>query len=351
MLPNVRTLHIRTDDADEARERLAREFGGHSRVPDARGPLGYELFAVGTRGVTAGSTTARLGSTLRAATTGPTLHLPLSSTGRYRVGRRKLEAGNGVAVLLAAGHEYTARLAAGSWLALRIDTTLLSNALDAGGNRPSRAWAFDSVEVQLSAGGVAFVRETIARLRELEAAADRLAKDAIETVECRATYWLADRLQEAQGVGPVPRDSVTVAENIDRWIREHALVPITLEDLARIAGVSARVLQKACNARWGRSPLELVASHRMAAARQRILTAPSTITVTQVAIESGFSHFGRFATAYRQAYGESPSETVASRAAAWSDAAGRRQAGPCQRHDRSAAAPIRDVAHERALAP
>lgn len=109
MLPNVRTLHIRTDDADEAREQLAREFGGHSRVPDARGPLGYELFAVGTRGVMAGSTTARLGSTLRAATTGPTLHLPLSSTGRYRVGRRKLEAGNGVAVLLAAGDESTQR--------------------------------------------------------------------------------------------------------------------------------------------------------------------------------------------------------------------------------------------------
>lgn len=314
MPSSLRVVRVRSDDADEVCERLARDFGGHSRVPASSGPMGYELVAIGTRRIVAGTTSASVGSTVRAATAGPTLFVPLDAAGRFRVGRREIEARAAVGVVLAAGHEYTARLSAGSWLALRVDANLLAEALDTrrGGRRS--AWGIESVEIPLGAEDLAFVRATVARLHQLDAAPDRGAGSAIERLEQDVARWFADRLVESRGARTVPRDSAPIAERTDRWIRQHLATPIALGDLARVAGASDRVVQKACLARWGRSPLELVASHRLAAARARLLRTDPLITVTQAAIECGFSHLGRFAIAYRQAYGESPSDTLARRA-------------------------------------
>lgn len=335
MSSSLRVLRVRSDDVDELCERLARDFGRHFRVPASSGPMGYELVAIGTRRVVAGTTSANVGSTVRASTAGPTLFVPLDAAGRFRVGRREIEAAGAVGVVLPADHEYTARLSAGSWLALRVDADLLAEALDArrGGRR--RAWGIESVEVPLGAEGLAFVRATLARLHQLDAVPDRGAGPAIQRLEQDVARWLADRLVESRGARTVSRDTPTIAELTDRWIREHLAAPIALGDLARVAGASDRVVQKACLAHWGRSPLELVASHRLAAARARLLRTDPRITVTQAAIECGFSHLGRFAIAYRQAYGESPSETLAR--GAWttrSPANGRTRA---MRHDEAPA--------------
>lgn len=212
MLSSLRTVRFRTDDADEARERLARDFGSHSRVPEVCGPMGYSLDAVGTPRVMAGTTSARLGSTVRAATTGPTLHVPLDAAGQYRVGRRQFEATASVGAVLAPGHEYTARLTSGSWLALRIDTVLLTEALDARSGRRPRAWGIDSSEFPLSAEDRAFVCATIAHLRAVAAAAERPSQASVDELERSVAQWFADRLLAARGVDAVPAERVRIAD-------------------------------------------------------------------------------------------------------------------------------------------
>lgn len=310
MSPAVRTLRFRTDDPDEALDRLARAFGGHSRVPERRGPFGYDFLSLGTGRLAVGTVDARNGSTLRGTVTGFTLHLPLGAAATYRIGRSESRVAEGTGMALAAGHTYTARIAAGAWIALRMDQSLLADALDARVGGQSRAWAAESFAMPALPSDVAFARRTLASLSALARSPQRGQGSAIEAFECGAAAWLAERLLKARGARAVPRDGIRVAEGIERWIREHCAAPLALEDLAAVAGVGGRALQKACLARWGLSPLELVASHRLAAARQRLLHAKSLTTVTQAATESGFTHLGRFAVAYKGVYGELPRETL-----------------------------------------
>jgi AraC-like DNA-binding protein len=58
------------------------------------------------------------------------------------------------------------------------------------------------------------------------------------------------------------------------------------------------------------SPMRFVTERRLAAAQARLATAGAARDVTEVAAELGFSHLGRFAIAYREVFGESPSQTL-----------------------------------------
>jgi AraC-like DNA-binding protein len=83
----------------------------------------------------------------------------------------------------------------------------------------------------------------------------------------------------------------------------------SIRELCRVAHVSERRLRMAFTETLGCSPLTYFRYRFMSQARHRLLTvdAPS---VSHVAMDSGFTHLGRFAAAYRELYGERPSESV-----------------------------------------
>lgn len=88
--------------------------------------------------------------------------------------------------------------------------------------------------------------------------------------------------------------------------------PWRVAELAQAAGVSARTLQESFRRDLGVTPLEQLRRTRMDRARRDLLTAdPRTTSVTEIAARWGFFHAGRFSQAYRSAYAELPSETLA----------------------------------------
>lgn len=88
--------------------------------------------------------------------------------------------------------------------------------------------------------------------------------------------------------------------------------PWRVAELAQAAGVSARTLQESFRRDLGVTPLEQMRRTRMDRARRDLLTAnPRTTSVTEIAARWGFFHVGRFSQAYRSAYAELPSETLA----------------------------------------
>lgn len=87
---------------------------------------------------------------------------------------------------------------------------------------------------------------------------------------------------------------------------------ITTARLAAHAGVSASALQRGFQVHVGCSPMEYLRDVRLRRARDALVAADpaSNVTVTEVALEAGFMHLGRFSVEYRRRFGESPSETL-----------------------------------------
>ncbi|WP_157813782.1 helix-turn-helix transcriptional regulator [Sinorhizobium meliloti] len=86
---------------------------------------------------------------------------------------------------------------------------------------------------------------------------------------------------------------------------------MTVASIAREAGISVRALQLAFRRFKGTTPLSYLQAMRLAAARDELLNSTSPPSISAVARKAGFTHMGRFAAAYSEAYGEAPSETFA----------------------------------------
>jgi AraC-like DNA-binding protein/tetratricopeptide (TPR) repeat protein len=88
----------------------------------------------------------------------------------------------------------------------------------------------------------------------------------------------------------------------------------TIGELAKIAGVSARTLQRQFRACYGKSPQVVLRDIGFARARQELLQGGAADKVMDVALRCGFAHQGRFAVDYRRRFGETPSQTLKRRA-------------------------------------
>lgn len=94
-----------------------------------------------------------------------------------------------------------------------------------------------------------------------------------------------------------------------------------LAELAAIAGVSARTLQRQFLSFVGRTPRAMLREIGLECARRELLQGSPGLRIMDVALRCGFPHFGRFSIAYGRRYGETPSKTL-KRQAALTDALG-----------------------------
>ena len=105
---------------------------------------------------------------------------------------------------------------------------------------------------------------------------------------------------------PLPRD---VKRAID-FLRGHLERPWKIDELARRCELPRRTLEKHFRRFVGCAPLEFLHGERLGQARRKLLMAPNGTTVAEIAANCGFNHLGRFALAYRDRYGERPSDTL-----------------------------------------
>jgi len=99
----------------------------------------------------------------------------------------------------------------------------------------------------------------------------------------------------------LPR-SVRRAED---YMRAHCDQPITLAELARVAGCSERGLQNAFKTHRQTGPMAVLRDIRLEAAHNDILH--TECTVTEIAFRWGFSNLGRFSKNFAEKFGERPS--------------------------------------------
>jgi AraC family transcriptional regulator of adaptative response / DNA-3-methyladenine glycosylase II len=113
------------------------------------------------------------------------------------------------------------------------------------------------------------------------------------------------RPELAPGAATVDASSRLVAEAVAR-IESGALNDASLDDLAAELGVTGRHLRRTLHAELGVSPFELAQSRRLALAKQ--LLHDSRLSMTDVALSSGFASLRRFNATFRARFDRSPSE-------------------------------------------
>lgn len=85
---------------------------------------------------------------------------------------------------------------------------------------------------------------------------------------------------------------------------------ITVADIAREAGTSVRALQASFQHFKDTTPLNYLRTIRLEGVRKALADDANSLSVADIARSWGFSHMGRFAAVYFQAFGETPSETA-----------------------------------------
>lgn len=109
--------------------------------------------------------------------------------------------------------------------------------------------------------------------------------------------------------GPPPPPAA-VSAALD-FLRAHAVEPLTVEEVARAAGVSVRTLQLGFREHLGTTPLAELRRIRLEGARRDLIAGEPGTTVAQVAGRWGLHHPGRFAIHFAQEFGLRPSEVLA----------------------------------------
>ena len=89
---------------------------------------------------------------------------------------------------------------------------------------------------------------------------------------------------------------------------------IRLSDVAAVVGISQRTLELAFREVLGMTPVAYIRNRRLNRVRRRLLLGPDSVrSVTDAAMECGFSHLGHFSHRYKELFNELPSETFISR--------------------------------------
>lgn len=90
------------------------------------------------------------------------------------------------------------------------------------------------------------------------------------------------------------------------YIHDNLARPITLWELANLAGVSARHFERAFRQATGTPPHAYVLQQRMASARELLFNQP-LLSIEEIAAKTGFSSSSHFSSTFRRQTGFSPS--------------------------------------------
>jgi AraC-like DNA-binding protein len=308
-LPPPWAQRFAAEDLDEVRAFVARTVGEHSRVAIGVGGLGFAQAWIDGDLASVGWIRSRLRTVVRGAVRDPVLHVSVPAGARYRVGRRSVVAHPGSATFVAPGWEYTFDRPPGPAIAVSVKGPLLAAEIAARDPARRGEVAFMTRGVDL---GAPLRARVLAALSDVARATHPAAPTSVTAhAEGRLLGVLADVLQGGGAFVRAQPVSLARIADVEAWIDAHLEDPITIGRLCDVAGTGERWLQRVFEARRGMSPMRFVAERRLVEARRRLEGADSREEgVTRVALSLGFGHVGRFAILYRQAFGESPSETI-----------------------------------------
>jgi AraC family ethanolamine operon transcriptional activator len=140
---------------------------------------------------------------------------------------------------------------------------------------------------------------------------EQRAAAQVEMVETLLATLGAATGREPARTDHVRQSQTLVVKAAEGYALSHVDDRVYVTDLCRAAAVSERALEYAFREVMGLTPVAYLIRLRLHRARQALLAAThKTTTVSAVALDWGFWHFGDFSRAYKDCFGELPSETL-----------------------------------------
>jgi AraC-like DNA-binding protein len=232
---------------------------------------------------------------------------------RYRVNGYETAGVPGIASLHAPGQMLECDTQPFRGLMLTLEATFVDKAVARRFGRvpPFEEWARDfSVQTGPSASLYSLMRWTAFELDGADSWLLASARTA-DSLERAMLGLFLDCLAEQRPANRRPADDLAVkhVKRVEEWIDAHYGDALNIDDLAEVAGISVRSLQASFRRLRDCTPMEALARRRMRAAYDALRNPEAT--VTQVAADCGFFHLGRFASRYHEAFGETPSASLA----------------------------------------
>lgn len=142
------------------------------------------------------------------------------------------------------------------------------------------------------------------RVRNARAALAKFEEELVSAFLEAVAQQLPSHSDEAD------RRDAAVLKRVDQVMQESHLVEPKVSDLCEACEVPRRTLNRAFQNALGMGPATYLRRVRLNRARRALREETTrSITVTDVALELGFWHLGRFAEQYAELFGESPHET------------------------------------------
>jgi len=146
---------------------------------------------------------------------------------------------------------------------------------------------------------------------------DERAAAQVEMVEALLATLAATRDFDPGRADHLHQSQTLVVKAAEQYALSHLDERVYVTDLCRAVAVSERVLEYAFKDTLGLTPVAYLTRLRLHRVRQALLAAKQgATTVSTVALDWGFWHFGEFSRAYKDCFGELPSDTLRRRPAA-----------------------------------
>jgi len=140
---------------------------------------------------------------------------------------------------------------------------------------------------------------------------EQRAAAQVEMVETLLATLGAATGREPARADHARQSQTLVVKAAEDYALSHVDERVYVSDLCRAAAVSERALQYAFEEVMGLTPVAYLTRLRLHRARQALLAAThGSTTVSAVALDWGFWHFGDFSRAYKDCFGELPSDTL-----------------------------------------
>ncbi|MPZ39195.1 MAG: helix-turn-helix domain-containing protein [Rhizobiales bacterium] len=169
---------------------------------------------------------------------------------------------------------------------------------------PPRHWAVPPAELSSRANTLSSFLDDLLGQPDFE-----VTPDALAWVESKISDVILDMIPSAEIIEAL-HNRARVARAVLQLLHDRKDSPPRVTEMCELVGARERTLYLSCVEAFGRPPAQLSMELRLNAARRALVHPAKGATITSVAAQYGFVHFGRFAAMYSQRFGELPSVTL-----------------------------------------